>query len=135
VTTCGVFDWERMVKSKRYGGRPGEYEIWLAKLGKPGADQKHFESISPFNQADKIRVPVFIAHGTDDNIVSVSQSKKLSAVLKKRGLPHETFYRSLEGHGFYNQKNQLEYYRRVEAFLAANLGKPATTKLASAGKN
>jgi dipeptidyl aminopeptidase/acylaminoacyl peptidase len=135
VTACGVFDWEQLVRSKRHDGRPGEYEMLLARLGKPGTNQEMFDAISPLNQADKIDVPVFIAHGTDDSVVSIAQSKKLAARLKKRGLRHETFYRSLEGHGFFNYKNRVEYYQHVEAFLAANLAKLPVAQQVSAGQN
>lgn len=122
VSTCGVFDWERLIKSKRSGGRPGEYEFLVDKLGRPGRDRDRLEEISPLAHADKIRGPVLIAHGTDDHVVDIGQSKKLVSALRKRGVPHETFFRSLEGHGFYNYKNRVEYYHQVEAFLAAHLG-------------
>lgn len=122
VTECGVFDWEYFIKSKRSDGRPGEYAMLVDRLGKPGRDHDRLEEISPLAHVDQIRVPVFIAHGRDDNIVDVVQSKKLAAALKKNRIPHETFFRSLEGHGFYSYKDRVDYYHRVEAFLAANLG-------------
>jgi dipeptidyl aminopeptidase/acylaminoacyl peptidase len=122
VSTCGVYDWERMIKSKRFDGRPGEYQFLHDTLGRPGRDRDRLEEISPLAHADRIRVPVLIAHGTDDHVVDIGQSKKLVSALKKHRVPHETFFRSLEGHGFYNYKNRVEYYHRVEAFLAAHLG-------------
>ena len=84
--------------------------------------------ISPLEHADQIHVPVLIAHGTEDNIVDVAQSKKLAGELKRRGVPYETFFRGLEGHGFYNYKNRVEFYHRVEAFLAASLGGATLTR-------
>jgi dipeptidyl aminopeptidase/acylaminoacyl peptidase len=129
ITTCGVFDWEQQIKSKQYQGRPGEYERLVAKLGKPGSKDAQFAEISPLTQAERVRVPVFIAHGIEDNVVEIEQSKKLAAVFKKARVPHETFFRKVEGHGFYNYKNRVEYYRQVQAFLAKHLspspGKPA----------
>jgi len=122
VTECGVFDWERLIRSKSSTGRPGEYEVLLDELGRPGRDRERLQQISPLEHADQIHVPVLIAHGTEDNVVDVAQSKKLASELKRRGVPHETFFRAVEGHGFYNYKNRVEFYHRVEAFLAANLG-------------
>jgi dipeptidyl aminopeptidase/acylaminoacyl peptidase len=55
-------------------------------------------------------------------VVDVEQSKRLAKELKKRGVPYETFYRPLEGHGFYDYKDRVDFYHRVEAFLARNLG-------------
>ena len=77
---------------------------------------------SPLAHADRIRAPVLIVHGWEDTIVSVRQSQMLADALQQRGVPHEVLIRHGEGHGFHNYKNRVEYYRRVEAFLAANLG-------------
>ena len=123
ITVCGVFDWDRFIKSKSDVARPGEYELLTDEIGKPGRDNKYLERISPLEHADRIHVPVLIAHGTEDNVVDVAQSKRLAKVLKAlHGVPCETFYRGVEGHGFFNYKNRVEFYHRVEAFLAANLG-------------
>jgi dipeptidyl aminopeptidase/acylaminoacyl peptidase len=122
ITECGVFDWERFIKSKSDVARPAEYEFLRDKIGRPDSDRAYLEQISPLEHADRIHVPVLIAHGTEDTIVDVAQSRRLAAELKRRGVPHETFYRAVEGHGFYNYRNRVEFYHRVEAFLAANLG-------------
>jgi dipeptidyl aminopeptidase/acylaminoacyl peptidase len=122
ITVCGVFDWERFVKSKSDVARPGEYEFLTDEVGKPGRDNKYLERISPLEHADQIHVPVFIAHGTEDIVVDVAQSKRLAKELKRRGIPYETFYRGVEGHGFYDYKDRVDFYHRVEAFLARNLG-------------
>ncbi len=122
VTECGVFDWERQIRSKSNVARPGEYERLVYELGRPGSGSEHLRDISPLEHADNIRVPVLIAHGTEDQIVDVTQSRKLASALRQRGVPCETFYRPTEGHGFFNYENRVEFYHRVEAFLAANLG-------------
>ncbi len=122
ISECGVFDWESLIRAKRWEGRPGEYEMLLDELGQPGRDRERLEQISPLAHADQIRVPVLLAHGNEDDIVEVAQSKKLARALKQRGVPCETFFREIEGHGFFNYRNRVEFYHRVEAFLAANLG-------------
>jgi len=127
ITAFGIFDWDRFIRSKHYEGRPGEYEALLEKIGRPGRDRDRLEEISPLAHADQIHAPVLIAHGTEDEIVDVAQSKKLAAALKKRGVPYETFYRDVMGHGFRNYQDRVDYYHRVEAFLAANLGGTSLT--------
>ena len=122
ITECGIFDWASQIRFKSYAGRPGEYERLTNELGTPGRDGGRLGQISPLDHADQIRVPVLIAHGTEDAVVDVAQSRRLAAELKRRGIPHETFYRALEGHGFFNYRNRVDFYHRVEAFLAANLG-------------
>jgi dipeptidyl aminopeptidase/acylaminoacyl peptidase len=122
ITVCGVFDWDRFIKSKGDVARPGEYELLTDSIGKPGRDDKYLERISPLEHADQIHVPVLIAHGTEDNIVDVAQSRRLASELRRRKVPYETFYRAVEGHGFRDYRDRVEFYHRVEAFLAANLG-------------
>jgi dipeptidyl aminopeptidase/acylaminoacyl peptidase len=122
VTVCGVFDWDRFIKSKGDVARPAEYELLTDEVGKPGRDDTYLQRISPLEHADQIHVPVLIAHGTEDNIVDVAQSKRLAKELKKRGVPYETFFRAVEGHGFRDYRDRVDFYHRVEAFLAANLG-------------
>jgi dipeptidyl aminopeptidase/acylaminoacyl peptidase len=122
ISVCGVFDWEAFIDGKRYGALPGEYEELRDNLG---SDRQRFEQISPLAHVEQIRVPILLAHGSEDPVVDMAQSQKLAAALKKRGVPYETFFRSGEGHGFYEYTNRVEFYHRVEAFLAANLGDPS----------
>jgi dipeptidyl aminopeptidase/acylaminoacyl peptidase len=118
LTTAGVFDWQEEIDSEE-NASPGAYEILRKNLGKK-PDRSSWYSL--LDHTDQIKVPVFIAHGNDDHTVDVEQSAELARALKKRGIPHETFFRDLEGHGFFKYKDRVDYYHRVEAFLAANLG-------------
>jgi dipeptidyl aminopeptidase/acylaminoacyl peptidase len=129
VTECGVFDWEKFIASKRDVARPGEYERLTDMLGTSAEARRHLEEISPLEHADQIHVPVLIAHGTEDRVVDVAQSKKFAAALKKRGVACETFFRPLEAHGFYEYKDRVAFYHRVEAFLAANVGGTTLTPI------
>jgi acetyl esterase/lipase len=95
--------------------------------GDPDTDRRDLADASPINHIAQIRVPVLIAHGTDDEMVDVAQSKALARELRKRGVPTETFYRSNEGHGFSKLRDQVDFYHRVEAFLAKYLGGASLT--------
>lgn len=122
ITEDGVFDWEALVQQQadNENARPGENEILASRFGQFSHDQ--LMEISPVAHVDRIHVPVLIAHGREDTVVSVRQSQVLATALKEHGVPHEVFIRRGEGHGFYNYTNRVDYYHRVEAFLAANLG-------------
>ncbi|MFP4281723.1 MAG: alpha/beta hydrolase family protein [Opitutales bacterium] len=119
VTTVGVFDWAELVKDRKRQDRDFSYARMVEELGDP-ANAEAFEDISPIKHADEIKIPVFIAHGKGDKNVSVSQSKRLVSALKRRGIPHETFFREWEGHGFVGE-NRIELYERIGEFLAKNL--------------
>lgn len=130
VSVCGVFDWAEHVKSKRRERqtRPGVYEWWVEHLGDPKARQADYEAISPLHRVDRLRIPMLIAHGKADSVVSIQQSRRLVRELKARDLPHETFFEPLAGHGFYAAKDRIAFYRTVERFLATHLrvaGAPA----------
>ncbi|HEY0945716.1 MAG TPA: alpha/beta fold hydrolase [Opitutaceae bacterium] len=125
ISNCGVFDWAALMKFRRKYYHPYAYDRMVQQYGDPREDRDRFEAASPLMHADDIRAPVLISHGKEDHVVNIEQSKKLVAALKKHGVPHETFFRSLEGHGFYNYDNRVEFYRTVEKFLARHLAAPA----------
>ncbi|UYK86891.1 S9 family peptidase [Xanthomonas sacchari] len=79
-------------------------------------------AISPVNLADKIKVPVFLAAGGEDERAPIQHSKKMEAALKKAGVPVETLYVPTEGHGFYTEAHRREFYTRLLAFLSKSLG-------------
>jgi len=128
ITLAGVFDWERLMRESRYDPtNQSEFGILHRRLGDPKAQQARFEEISPFNAIDKITIPIFVAHGRKDRVVSAAQSDRLVSALKKRNVPHETMFVSNESHGFGNLDNRVELYTRIEAFLARHLAPRATT--------
>ncbi|WP_371184654.1 alpha/beta hydrolase family protein [Xanthomonas sacchari] len=79
-------------------------------------------AVSPVNLADKIKVPVFLAAGGEDERAPIQHSKKMEAALKKAGVPVETLYVPTEGHGFYTEAHRREFYTRLLAFLSKSLG-------------
>ncbi|MEB1527875.1 alpha/beta hydrolase family protein [Xanthomonas sp. WHRI 7945] len=89
-------------------------------------------AVSPVNLADRIKVPVFLAAGGEDERAPIAHSKKMEAALKKAGVPVETLYVPTEGHGFYTEEHRREYYTKLLAFLNRSLGgavaKPAAAR-------
>jgi acetyl esterase/lipase len=121
VSLCGVFDWGTTYRDWWFEKKsPGE-EYTRNKVRAAGYDDAALDDISPLKHAADIRIPVLIAHGDDDRIVDVKESKKLAAAMKKAGGTYETFFRKFEGHGFYDDKTRIEFYDRVDAFLARYL--------------
>ena len=130
ITMAGVFDWERMMKDARHSDylrtRDG---IFRRNLGDPKKRQEAFDAISPIRHVSNIKVPVFVAHGKEDIVASVAQSKLLLAELKKHGVPFEKRLEGGEGHGFEHLENQVELYSAIEAFLGKHLA-PKPVELA-----
>lgn len=119
VTNVGVFDWAEMVRARKRQDMHYNHSRLVEELGDP-KNQNAYLDISPINHVDKIKIPIFIAHGKADNNVSVKQSRQLERALRKQGVPHETYYREWQGHGF-RGKTRIEFYERVAAFLAEHI--------------
>ncbi len=77
---------------------------------------------SPVNLAAQVKVPVFLAAGGEDKRAPIQHTKKMEAALRRAGTPVESLYYKSEGHGFYTQEHQREYYTRLLAFLSRSLG-------------
>ncbi|MCW9016993.1 MAG: prolyl oligopeptidase family serine peptidase, partial [Kangiellaceae bacterium] len=82
-----------------------------------GSDDKLLKSESPLTYIDKLKIPVFIVHGGEDKRVPPEQAHLLREALEKRNKPFEWMFKDKEGHGFYNQENREEFYKRTLAFL------------------
>lgn len=113
--------------SKRFGNWSAE---WV------GDDTAALGLVSPNRMADRIKVPVFLAAGGEDEVAPIAHTKMMEQALRKAGVPVESLYFPTEGHGFYVEANRLEYYTKLLAFLSRNIGGAAATSGsgAAAGK-
>ena len=128
ITIAGVFDWERLMKdAKGSEYLRGQYGVLKRNLGDPKTLKDKFEEISPIYQVSKIKIPVFVAHGKEDPVAQVAQSKNLLKELQKFGVPYEKQIDGGEGHGFHQLQNKVELYTAIEAFLGKHLAKREPT--------
>jgi dipeptidyl aminopeptidase/acylaminoacyl peptidase len=96
-------------------------EIMYQRVGNPDTEPDFLKSRSPLFSADKINVPLFIAQGNNDPRVKTAESDQIVNALKAKGKPVEYLLKMDEGHGFQNPENRMEFYGRMEDFLAKNL--------------
>nr|WP_314861154.1 prolyl oligopeptidase family serine peptidase [uncultured Undibacterium sp.] len=87
-----------------------------------GTDKAELDRFSPAKQAERIKIPVMLAHGMDDKRATFNHAEAMREALIKQGRPPEWMAVPDEGHGFYNTKNVQEFYTRMEQFLAKHLG-------------
>ena len=85
-------------------------------------DRTALAAVSPVNLAERIKVPVFLAAGGEDERAPILHTRRMEAALKKAGVPVETLYYPTEGHGFYTDAHRREYYTKLLAFLSRSLG-------------
>ena len=100
---------------------PPYWELYRAMLyemvGHPEKDKDLLSSASPLLHIDKIKVPLFIAQGANDQRVKKSESDQIVEALQKAGVDVPYMVKDDEGHGFYNEENQFDFYRAMEKFL------------------
>ena len=100
---------------------PPYWELYRKMLyemvGHPDKDKELLASASPLLHIDKIKVPLFIAQGANDPRVKKSESDQIVEALQNAGIDVPYMVKNDEGHGFYNEENQFDFYRAMEKFL------------------
>jgi len=98
-----------------------QLDMMYEMVGNPKTDSLMLAEVSPVFQVDRIKAPLFVAQGANDPRVNKAESDQMVEALKKRGIQVEYMVKDNEGHGFYNQENQFDFYRAMLAFLDKNL--------------
>ena len=70
--------------------------------------------ISPVNNADRIRKPLFVIHGKNDPRVPLNEAEQIVATVRKNQVPVWYLMAKDEGHGFSKKKNvDFQFYATV----------------------
>lgn len=86
-----------------------------------GRDKADLAARSPVQQAAQITVPVLLAHGKLDARVEVDHARALQKALKKAGREPQLLVYPYAGHGLYLEKDRLDFYTKLVAFLRQNM--------------
>lgn len=115
----GVYDLPEMLTSgdipKLYSGK-GYLDRVL------GSDIEQLTQQSPAHNADKIKVPVFLIHGEEDQRAPEEQAKIMRKALKKAGNDPKWLMFGNAGHGVGNEKNRRKLYSELLSFLTEHTG-------------
>jgi dipeptidyl aminopeptidase/acylaminoacyl peptidase len=96
-------------------------QIFERRVGPADRDETWNRTISPAFHADKVRAPLIIAQGANDPRVKISESDQMVAAMREQGNAISYIVYPDEGHGFARPENRLDFYGRVEQFLAEHL--------------
>ena len=106
---------------------PPYWELYRSMMyemvGHPENDKEMLTSASPLLHVENIKVPLFIAQGANDPRVKKTESDQIVEALEARGIEVPYMVKDNEGHGFYNEENQFDFYREMEKFLEKYLTK------------
>ncbi|HRQ63329.1 MAG TPA: prolyl oligopeptidase family serine peptidase [Xanthomonadaceae bacterium] len=97
-----------------------------------GSRRNELRERSPANHAERIQVPVLLAHGRRDQRASIHQFDAMQRALAAARKPHKTFVVDEEGHGYFAVSSRADFYERMLAFLADNIGAGAEHSVESA---
>lgn len=116
IGNVGVYDLPKFYNERASDSRYGKNIM-----------DRYFENVataanSPYTQAVKIKVPVLLAAGDEDDIAPPVHSRKMNDALKALGKPVELVIYEKEGHGNYLIQNRIDLANRILTFLDANIG-------------
>jgi dipeptidyl aminopeptidase/acylaminoacyl peptidase len=94
-------------------------------IGDPVNNPDAFTDVSPLAQAARIRRPLLMAHGARDRRVPVVHATKMRDAVKATNANVEYVVYPEEGHGWRQEEDSIDFWKRVDAFLDKNLAHAA----------
>ncbi len=88
---------------------------WTAHVGAP--TDPNLVKHSPINSIATIKAPVFIAYGTGDGVVPISQSQRMAEALKAAGKPVTVVQLPGEDHWLSRGETRTQLLKELDAFL------------------
>ncbi len=90
-------------------------------IGDPDADAAALKAASPITNAERIKQPLLLAYGAWDTRVPIVHGERFRDAVKAHNRQVEWVVYDNEGHGFTRLENQVDFWNRVERFLARHL--------------
>jgi dipeptidyl aminopeptidase/acylaminoacyl peptidase len=97
-------------------------------VGDPKLDAAQFSEASPLQNAARIRQPVLLAYGKEDNRVPFSHGLKFYEKLSATNPRVEWLTYSPSVDDWKTQANRIDLWKHIEAFLGRNIGPSAPAK-------
>lgn len=94
-------------------------EIWY-DLDNP-EELRIAREVSPVNNIDKIRKPLFVVQGANDPRVNINESDQIVTALRAKGFEVPYMVKYNEGHGYYREENRMDFYGAMMGFFAKYL--------------
>lgn len=95
---------------------------WLLRMGDAETDDAFNREMSPLYHAGDIKAPLLIGQGQNDPRVNIREAEQITKAMRDKGLPVTLVVYPDEGHGFARPENNIDFYGRMEEFLAKHLG-------------
>ncbi len=112
----GIYDLPRWYRNEPMQSR-SRTNAMEAILG-----SENLEALSPVHLADRIKAPVMLAAGAEDEIAVPAHTVMMRDSLLKAGKPVDAKIYAGEGHGFFVEANREDFHARMLDFLQKNIG-------------
>jgi dipeptidyl aminopeptidase/acylaminoacyl peptidase len=127
IFRCGV-DWAGVTDSTLmftlaegdFSDDTKKYDLSVM-MGDRVADAAMFKQYSPLENAAKLNQPLLMAHGADDVRVPIAQATAFHDAVTKANPHVEWVVYNNEYHGWHLEKDNIDFWKRVDAFLDKNL--------------
>jgi acetyl esterase/lipase len=114
INWYGIADVEDLLHGENYRN----YAVmWMGSQTDAAAIAKR---VSPLTYVRPGLPPILTIHGDADPVVPYDHARRLHAALTKAGVPNELFTIKSGGHGQFSDKETLDAFDHVHAFLRAN---------------
>ncbi len=119
IMGAGVSDWGMMVAESDLP----HFEAMLGgSTGWEGPGPHRHDALSPISYVHRVRTPILILHGADDERVPVSQGRFFARGLREYGVPIELVVYPREPHGIRERAHQIDLLNRVRAWTERWMG-------------
>ncbi len=92
-------------------------EVFKVEFGDLEKDGAFLKTISPIEEVDKIKAPLFVYAGANDPRVPRPESDQIVQALRSRKVPVEYMVAENEGHSLSRKENQVAFFSRAGVFL------------------
>jgi dipeptidyl aminopeptidase/acylaminoacyl peptidase len=122
AASMGVSDMNMMLRWERReeGSDSRAVQYWTTQMGDVGRDKKEMDENSAVYMIDRIKGPLLLMHGKEDNIVPIEQSERMEKAMREAGKDVKLVVFEKGGHSFQDGV-LLTYLTELEAFLDKHL--------------
>jgi dipeptidyl aminopeptidase/acylaminoacyl peptidase len=93
-------------------------------VGDRSKDAAQLEATSPIRLAARIKNPLLMAHGRIDRRVPIEHGRRMFDAVKGHNPKVEWVEYDKDGHGWSLPETDVDWWTRVEGFLARHIGRP-----------
>lgn len=118
ASMAGVSDLPKMIRyDRKLFSATRYFKEWQSKV--KGDKEVDLRTVSPINFANRLKIPIFIAHGEKDENVPPDQSRAMVAALTAANANVTSVFYPDDAHGWDKTEDLQDWLGRLEAFLAS----------------